>query len=37
MRLTADVLLRAEHYLNVYMDRELSLRGEEWRLRTGDI
>mmetsp|Transcript_4844 Transcript_4844/g.7913 ORF Transcript_4844/g.7913 Transcript_4844/m.7913 type:complete len:268 (+) Transcript_4844:149-952(+) len=27
MRLTADVLLRAEHYLNPYMDRELNLRG----------
>jgi len=27
MRLTADVLLHAEHYLNAYRDRELNLRG----------
>mmetsp|Transcript_13289 Transcript_13289/g.18224 ORF Transcript_13289/g.18224 Transcript_13289/m.18224 type:complete len:258 (+) Transcript_13289:74-847(+) len=27
MRLTAEVLLRAEHYLNAYNDRELNLRG----------
>eukprot|EP00598_Pedospumella_elongata_P009006 CAMPEP_0184988028 /NCGR_PEP_ID=MMETSP1098-20130426/22743_1 /TAXON_ID=89044 /ORGANISM="Spumella elongata, Strain CCAP 955/1" /LENGTH=250 /DNA_ID=CAMNT_0027512681 /DNA_START=246 /DNA_END=998 /DNA_ORIENTATION=+ len=27
MRLTADILLCAEHYINAYLDRELNLRG----------